>query len=173
MSGLAAEPAVQSAVLRLWVRSVAAPGAIEVAPVLSPWQEETITAGSAAETGTAVAAVTIEERHASQFVGMDVANGNDGFTTPRAQFSRGPALFSGVTELASAHTHPVTSTSSTHVHSIDVPNLPASGPGTSHAHAATADTAAAHAHGITVDSAGVPTVDVTMPYLQLLVCRKN
>src|SRR5262245_26905076 len=51
VSSLPSEPAVQSAVLRLWVRSVVTPGTIEVAPVLGPWQEGTITAGSAPELG--------------------------------------------------------------------------------------------------------------------------
>ena len=104
---------------------------------------------------------------------MDLGVGDDN-TTDRAHYAESVSVVLSVnTDSAGAHTHPVTNTGSAHIHSIDVPSLPASGPGTSHAHAATADTAAAHAHGVTVGSVGVASVDVTMPYLQLLACRKD
>jgi hypothetical protein len=73
VSTLASEAGVAPAVLRLWVRSVVAPGTIEVLPVLGPWQEGTVTARSAPELGAPVAVFAIEEGHASQFVDVDVA----------------------------------------------------------------------------------------------------
>jgi hypothetical protein len=72
VSALASEPAVQSAVLRLWVRSVAAPGTIEVVPVLGPWQESAITGASAPELGAPAAVFAVQEGYASQFVDVDV-----------------------------------------------------------------------------------------------------
>lgn len=51
-------------------------------------------------------------------------------------------------------------------------------PQTSHNHTFTTDTAAAHSHTVDIptfatDSTGDESVDVTMPYVQLLACRKD
>jgi hypothetical protein len=85
---------------------------------------------------------------------LSLGTGDDN-TTDRAQYSESAIIVLTVsTSSAGAHSHGVTvdTAGSSHQHSIDVP---------SHTHAATASTT------------GNSSVDVTMPYVQLLVCRKG
>lgn len=49
LSALPSDPKVEKAILRLWVLAVLTPGTIEVVPVIGPWQEATITAGTGPE----------------------------------------------------------------------------------------------------------------------------
>ncbi len=58
------------------------------------------------------------------------------------------------------HTVSVANASPTHRHSINVPPT-------------TSSTNPNHSHSVSVNSAGAATVDVTMPYVQLLACRKD
>ncbi len=54
-----------------------------------------------------------------------------------------------------------------HTHTIDIPSTPTTSAG-SHSHTATATQP-----NFTSESTGSASVDVTMPYIQLLLCRKN
>ena len=54
LSALPASPAVDKTVLRLWVAAVLTPGTIEVVPILSPWEEGSITANNSPELGLPV-----------------------------------------------------------------------------------------------------------------------
>lgn len=68
-----------------------------------------------------------------------------------------------------SHTITVNTTNSDHFHAIDVPSTTStSGTGSTHTHTATFDMSA-----FNTASAGSAAVDVTMPYLQLLVCVKD
>jgi hypothetical protein len=62
---------------------------------------------------------------------------------------------------------------SAHQHAVDPPPLASSGPGTSHTHAATVTGGTSHTHTVTVNATGITSVDVTLPYVQLLACRKD
>jgi hypothetical protein len=72
LSALPDDPAVQKAILRLWVFAVVTPGTIEVVPVVAPWHEGTITAGSSPALGNAIASFTVENGDTLHFVDIDV-----------------------------------------------------------------------------------------------------
>jgi hypothetical protein len=72
LSALPPSPTVQKAVLRLWVSAVVMPGAIEVVPVLSPWQEHSIIFDKAPGLGTPVASVKVNSSQVLHFVNVDI-----------------------------------------------------------------------------------------------------
>ena len=75
------------------------------------------------------------------------------------------------TDTAGAHDHVIASAGS-HSHTVDLPSMTV-GSGSPHTHTATAGAGSSHTHTVTVNATGSATVDVTMPYIQFLVCRKN
>lgn len=72
LSALPDDPAVDKVVLRLWVDVVSAPGTIEVAPILEPWQEGSITAATSPDVGPPVASFTVSGADAFHFIDVDV-----------------------------------------------------------------------------------------------------
>jgi hypothetical protein len=110
---------------------------------------------------------------------------NGGGASIAVDWFNGTALAGSIpTGGTGTHSHTITTTNSAHVHSIDVPattslagtshtHTATAGGGTSHAHSATAGAGSSHTHTAAVSTTGVPSVDVTMPYVQLLACRKN
>jgi hypothetical protein len=74
-----------------------------------------------------------------------------------------------ITNDSHSHTITVDTTNSDHSHAVDVSSTTStSGTGSTHTHTATFDMSA-----FNTASAGSAAVDVTMPYLQLLVCVKD
>lgn len=71
------------------------------------------------------------------------------------------------TPSAGSHRHDLTIYESYHTHQIDVPQATTNGT-TSHTHPASFNMAAFQS-----DSTGISEVDVTMPYIQLLICEKD
>jgi hypothetical protein len=69
---LPASPTVDKTVLRLWVAAVITPGTIEVVPILTPWQESSITANLSPELGLPVASFDVGLEDAGHFVDVDV-----------------------------------------------------------------------------------------------------
>jgi Collagen triple helix repeat (20 copies) len=72
LSPLPDAPTVQKAVLRLWVNAVAAPGSIEVRPVLEPWDERTIAGDSAPLVGPPVTSFDVASGDHLNFVEVDI-----------------------------------------------------------------------------------------------------
>jgi preprotein translocase subunit Sec61beta len=64
------DPAVEKAVLRLWVLSAVQSGTIEVLPVLQPWDESTITTAASPALGAPVGSFAVES--SLRFVSVDV-----------------------------------------------------------------------------------------------------
>lgn len=100
--------------------------------------------------------------HTMTLSAMDSASAGDALQRDPTQ-----STLTGSTSSAGAHSHTITISSSAHTHTVDVPSTTTSGP-TAHTHGASFDMPA-----FSTTSAGVGAVDVTMPYLQLLVCIKN
>jgi hypothetical protein len=71
-SALPAAPAVDKAVLRLWVLTVNVPGKVEVVPILDAWDERSITDASSPPLGSPVAAFGVDKSDALQFIEVDV-----------------------------------------------------------------------------------------------------
>jgi hypothetical protein len=72
LTPLPADPLVQKAVLRLWVRAVRSPGAIEVVPIAEAWQEANVTAATSPALGSPVATFSVARADALHFVTVDV-----------------------------------------------------------------------------------------------------
>ncbi|WP_428265594.1 hypothetical protein [Haliangium sp.] len=70
-------------------------------------------------------------------------------------------------EDSTSHAHSASASSETHDHGLNLPPKTSTA-GSSHNHTANIDLSA-----FDTDSTGAPTVDVTMPYVQLLMCRKD
>jgi collagen triple helix repeat protein len=73
LSTLPASP-VDKAVLRLWISKVPTPGTIEIAPVLEPWQESTITASTSPDVGAPVATLSVTSGDELHFVNVDLTS---------------------------------------------------------------------------------------------------
>jgi hypothetical protein len=72
LSPLPSHAALQKATLRLWVLAVVTPGRVEVVPIVEPWAEGTITAGSSPDLGAPVATFAVESGDAMHFIDVDV-----------------------------------------------------------------------------------------------------
>ncbi|MFI5005933.1 MAG: DNRLRE domain-containing protein [Solirubrobacterales bacterium] len=72
LSPLPSDPAVQKAILRLWVLAVVTPGRVEVVPIVEPWAEGTITAGSSPDLGAPIATFAVESGDTMHFLDVDV-----------------------------------------------------------------------------------------------------
>jgi len=75
--------------------------------------------------------------------------------------------------LNNTHSHSIGSAGTAHTHAFTTGSA-----GGSHSHSVTVATNGAHTHtvdtsGLSAASAGVASVDVTMPYVQLLACRRD
>ena len=72
LSALPSDPAVEKAILRLWVLAALTPGTIEVLPIVAPWQESTITADTSPELGAPVASFAVASGDTLHFIDVDV-----------------------------------------------------------------------------------------------------
>jgi hypothetical protein len=72
LAALPSNPAVEKAILRLWVLAAVTPGTIEVAPILEPWQEGSITAGSSPQLGSPIATFAVGSSDTLHFIDVDV-----------------------------------------------------------------------------------------------------
>jgi hypothetical protein len=72
LSAVPSDPDVQQAILRLWVMSVSSPGTIEVRPIVSPWQESTISWASSPYLGPPITTLAVTTADALHFIDVDI-----------------------------------------------------------------------------------------------------
>jgi len=72
LGALPSDPAVQKAILRLWVSSMLSPGTIELLPVMEPWAESTITGATSPALGPPIATFALQDGDALHFIDVDV-----------------------------------------------------------------------------------------------------